>query len=136
MVYLMSDQQYSYSLAGNKTRLTWPDSSAIDYGYSVHGELQTVTIPGEGAISVSEYAWNAPKKTLLPGGGIQNRSFDGLLNLENLNTKTPSQQTTLNLDNRFGKLQELNNRSRTDAGNNLSTSKTEQFSFDADNRLT
>ncbi len=128
--------QYSYSLAGKKTRLTWPDGTAIDYGYSAHGELETVTIPGEGTISVSEYAWNAPKKTLLPGGGVQNRSFDGLLNLENLNTKTPSQQTTLNLDNRFGKLQELNNRSRTDTGNNLSTTKTEQFSFDADNRLT
>ncbi|KAF4516583.1 hypothetical protein B566_EDAN003330 [Ephemera danica] len=128
--------QYSYSLAGKKTRLTWPDGTVIDYGYSAHGELETVSIPGEGTISVSEYAWNAPKKTLLPGGGTQNRSFDGLLNLENLSTKTPSQQTTLNLDNRFGKLQELNNRSRTDTGNNLSTTKTEQFSFDADNRLT
>lgn len=128
--------QYRYSLAGKKTRLTWPDGTQIDYGYSTHGELETVTIPGEGSISVSDYAWNAPKKTLLPGGGTQNRSFDGLLNLENLNTKTPSQQTTLDLDNRFGKLQELNSRNRTDTGNNLSTTKTEQFSFDADNRLT
>jgi RHS repeat-associated protein len=128
---------YTYSLAGKKTRLTWPDGTQIDYAYSAHGELDSVNIPGEGMISVSEYNWNTPKKTTLPGGSGQERAFDGLLNLESLSVKTPGQQSTLSLSNRFGKKQEIKSRIRTDnAGNNASTTLSEQFSYDTDQRLT
>jgi RHS repeat-associated protein len=126
----------TYSPAGKRTSLTWPDGTRIDYGYSQHGELQRVSIPGEGTISVNEYSWTAPKKTTLPGGSTQNKSFDGLLNLETINVKNPGQQNTLSLNNRYGKVQELHERNRTDTANNSSRSLSEQFSYDAELRLT
>ncbi|MDH4482760.1 MAG: hypothetical protein QE279_08625, partial [Rhodoferax sp.] len=72
----------AYSPGGKPTRLTLPDGSALDYAYSAHGELQSVSIPGEGSISVNQYKWTEPSKTTLPGGVTQNRSLDGLLQLQ------------------------------------------------------
>ena len=124
-----------HSPAGKKTRLTWPDGTAIGYGYSLHGELESVTIPGEGTISVNQYKWTAPEKVTLPGGSTQNRSYDGLLNLEGFEVKTPGQETVLNLENQFGKVQELKSRSRTDVLGGVGTSKSHGYGYDAENRL-
>jgi RHS repeat-associated protein len=126
--------RYGYSLAGKKTKLVWPDGTEIGYGYSDHGELNRVMIPGEGTIQINEYGWILPKKTTLPGGITQARGYDGLLNLEGLEVKTPNQQTPLKLTNAYGKEQELKARSRTDTAN--STSKTETFAYDDELRLT
>ncbi|MCW5238500.1 hypothetical protein [Verminephrobacter eiseniae] len=72
---------YEYSKAGKKTKLTWADGTAIGYSYSAHGELELVSIPGEGNISVNRYKWLA-----LPGGSIQEKTWDGLFNLEALSS--------------------------------------------------
>lgn len=126
----------THSAAGKQTSLTWPDGTRIDYGYSAHGELQSVSIPGEGTISVNEYSWLQPKTTTLPGGSTQNKVFDGLLNLESQNVRTAGQQSTLNLSNSYGNLQELQARSRTDTANGVTSSVNEEFEYDAEVRLT
>lgn len=126
----------THSAAGKQSSLTWPDGTKIDYGYSAHGELQSVAIPGEGTISVNAYDWLQPKTVTLPGGSTQNKGYDGLLNLESLNVKTAGQQSTLNLSHRYGKVQELKERSRTDTANDVSNSQSESFEYDDEVRLT
>jgi RHS repeat-associated protein len=127
---------YGYSLAGYKTRLTWPDGTDIGYGYTQHGVLESVTIPGEGTISVNQFKWNVPEKITLPGGTIQSKTYDGVLNLESFNVKTPGQQTLLSLTNTYGKVLELKQGNRTDnlGGNNLTQNKS--YSYDDEIRLT
>lgn len=127
---------YAYSAGGYKTRLTWPDGSEIGYGYSGHAELETVTIPGEGSISVNEFKWTAPVKLTLPGGGTQERTLDGLLQLEGLKVKTPGQQTVLSVANTFGKVQELKTGNRTDTVDNVSTTRNSSLAYDDEVRLT
>ena len=126
----------SHSPAGKLRRLTWPDGTQIDYAWSAHGELQGVAIPGEGSLSVNEYNWTAPVRTTLPGGGTQNRAFDGLLQLESLQVKGPGQQNTLELTQRFGPRQELTSRTRTDSQDGASSTRAEQYTHDALKRLT
>lgn len=126
---------YSYSPGGKKTQLTWPDGTVLNYTYSAHGELESVTLPGEGNLSVSEFNWITPKQTTLPGGSTQNKTYDGLLNLETLQVKTPGQQKRLELENRYGKRQELTQRTRTDTVDNSST-QSNTYQYDAETRLT
>ncbi|MDR7152748.1 RHS repeat-associated protein [Hydrogenophaga palleronii] len=125
----------THSAAGKQTSLTWPDGTKIDYGYSAHGELQSVAIPGEGTISVNEYSWLQPKTVTLPGGGTQNKGYDGLLNLVSQTVRTAGQQSTLSLTNQYGRVQELQERSRTDTAGNVSSSVNEEFEYDAEIRL-
>ncbi|MDR7152750.1 RHS repeat-associated protein [Hydrogenophaga palleronii] len=127
---------YGYSLAGKKTRLVWADGTTIDYGYNASGDLDSVTIPGEGVLAINEFAWGAPKKATLPGGVTQNWVHDGLLNTESFDVRTPGQQSTLSLDHRFGKQQEITSRNRTDTAGGQSSTRNEQFSYDAELRLT
>jgi RHS repeat-associated protein len=129
---------YAYSAAGTKTQLTWPDGTALGYAYSAHGELETVTIPGEGSISVNQFKWFAPAKLTLPGGSTQERTLDGLLNLEGLSAKTPGQQTVLSLTNAYGLVQELKTSTRTDAPSSTtaSTTKSATYTYDDETRLT
>ena len=127
---------YAYSAAGYKARLTWPDGTDIGYTYSGHAELQGVTIPGEGSISVNEYKWIAPAKVTLPGGTVQERTLDGLLQLEGLKVKTPGQQTVLSVANTFGKVQELKGSSRTDTVDGVSTTRNSTHTYDDETRLT
>ncbi|MDO9190418.1 MAG: hypothetical protein Q7U24_11130, partial [Sulfurimicrobium sp.] len=121
----------AYSPAGKQTQLTWPDGTQIGYGYSAHGELESVTIPGEGTISVNPFKWTVPAKITLPGGSVQEKSYDGLLNLESLKAKTPGQQTVLSLQNSYGKLLELKQSKRTDSMDGGSSSKDSNYSYDA-----
>jgi len=91
----------AYSPGGKPNRLTLLDGSALDYTHSANSELQSVSIPGEGSISVNQYQWTEPSKTTLPGGVTQNRSLDGLLQLQDLQVNTLEWQTLLN-PNRLG----------------------------------
>ena len=123
------------------TRLTLPDGSALDYAYSAHGELQSVSIPGEGSISVNQYKWTEPSKTTLPGGVTQNRSLDGLLQLQDLQVNTPGQQTLLQVTNTWGKVQDLQAQSRTDTASStgstpISSTTSRSFAYDDEVRLT
>ncbi|MCR6480208.1 RHS domain-containing protein [Variovorax sp. ZS18.2.2] len=127
---------YEYSLAGKKTQLNWADGSAIDYGYSQHGELETVKIPGEGTISVNQFKWIAPAKITLPGGGTQEKTWDGLLNLKDLKARTPGQQTVLSLTNTYGKFQEIQSAKRSDSASGLSRTQDASYSYDDELRLT
>jgi RHS repeat-associated protein len=126
---------YVYSKSGNKTALTWPDGTVIGYDYSAHDELASVTIPGEGTIDVTQFKWLAPAKVVLPGGTTQERTYDGLLNLESLRVKSPNQVTMMSVANTFGKVQELKSASRTDTGNSGSTTTSKSYRYDDEVRL-
>jgi len=127
---------YGYSQAGRKTTLLWPDGTEIGYGYSAHGVLQSVTIPGEGTLSVSSYHWMAPAKITLPGGTTQEQTYDGLLKQQSLTVKGPTQQLILQLDNRYGNVQELSSKVRTDADSTgSSTTTTTGYAYDDEVRL-
>ena len=127
---------YQYTPAGNKKRLTWADGTAIDYSYSDHGELKTVSIPGEGILSVSQYKWTQPSEITLPGGSVQQKSYDGLLNLEGLNVKNANQQPLLELENNYSKRLELLDRSRTDTVEGIASTVTNAYTYDDESRLT
>jgi RHS repeat-associated protein len=131
---------YQYSAAGYKTQLTWADGTPISYSYSQHGELENVSIPGEGSISVGEFKWIAATKVTLPGGTVQDRTLDGLLNLESLKVNTPGAQTVLRIDNTYGKVQELKTNNRTDtaptSASSGSSTKNSAFTYDDETRLT
>jgi hypothetical protein len=126
---------YQYSKSGDKARLTWADGTKIDYGYSAHGELKTVTIPGEGILSVSQYKWTAPSEILLPGGAVQQKAYDGLLNLEGLHVKNANQQPLLELQNSYNLRQELLSKTRTDTLEGQSNRYTSTYSYDDESRL-
>lgn len=128
--------RYEYTPAGKKSALLWADGTRIEYGYSAHGELDAVTIPGEGVISVNEFKWVAPAQVTLPGGTRQEREFDGLLNLEALKVRSPSQQVTLDLKNTYGRVQELKERSRTDTAGGVSSATSGAFTYDSETQLT
>ncbi|WP_431113183.1 RHS repeat-associated core domain-containing protein [Variovorax paradoxus] len=127
--------RYEYSLAGKKTQLTWADGTNIGYGYSQHGELETVNIPGEGTMTVSQFKWLAPVKVTFPGGVTQERSWDGLLNLESLKARTPGQQTALSLTNSYGKQQEVKTVGRIDTVGGSSSSRNAAYTYDDELRL-
>lgn len=127
---------YAYSAAGLKTRLIWADGTNIDYGYSAHGVLQSVNIPGEGSLSVNEFKWTAPTSITLPGGTVQEKGYDGLLNLESQQVKNPGQQVTLNLHNTYGKVQELKQSSRTHTAGGATSTRDASYSYDNETRLT
>ncbi|WAC73232.1 polymorphic toxin-type HINT domain-containing protein [Roseateles sp. SL47] len=127
---------YGYSSAGYKTSMTWADNTTLEFAHSAHGQLQSVTIPGEGTISVDEFKWLEPTKVTVPGGTTQQRTLDGLLYLEDLKVRTPGQQTLLSLSNTWGKVQELKSQARADTFNGLSSTQTQSFSYDDENRLT
>jgi RHS repeat-associated protein len=125
---------YTYSQAGRKTQLKWPDGSAIGYGYSGHGELDSITVPNEGTISINQFKWMAPASVTLPGGTIQEKSYDGLLNLTDLKVKAPNQETLLSLANTYGKEQETSQSARADTSSG--TTKISNYTYDDENRLT
>jgi RHS repeat-associated protein len=127
---------YKYSPANYKTSLVWPDGSAIDYGWSQHGELELVSIPGEGTISVNQFKWLAAAKITLPGGGVQEKVLDGMMNLEGLKSRAPSQQTTLSFVSNYGKLQEIKSTTRTDSAGALNKTENISFGYDDELRLT
>lgn len=127
---------YQYSAAGYKTKIIWPDGTEISYSYSAHGELESASIPGEGSISANQYKWLAPTQVTLPGGTTQNRTYDGLLNLQSLKIKAPNQQTVLDVANTYGKVQELKTSNRTDTANGGSTVRNSTFTYDDEVRLT
>lgn len=128
--------EYRYSLGGDKTALIWADGTSIGYGYSQHGELESISIEGEGSIAVSQFKWVAPAKTTLPGGGIQERTWDGLLNLEGMKVRTPGQQVSMNLVNTYGQVQEIKAADRTDTVGGISRGVRQDYSYDDEVRLT
>jgi RHS repeat-associated protein len=125
---------YTYSLAGKKTQLQWPDGTSIGYGYSGHGELDSVSVPGEGTISINQFKWTAPSSITLPGGTVQEKGYDGLLNLTALKVKAPNQQNLLSLANTYGKALEATASTRADTGSG--TMKTSSYTYDDEMRLT
>jgi RHS repeat-associated protein len=127
---------YRFSSAGKKTSLIWADGSELTYTYSPHGEFQSVTIPGEGNIDVSTFKWVEPSKLVLPGGTTQERSFDGVLNLNNVHVNTPAQQGLLDVANSWGKVHELKSTIRADVTGATSTTTSTAFTYDSENRLT
>lgn len=125
-----------FSPAGKRTQLTWPDGTVFQMGHSPLGELASVDVPGEGNLSVQAFKWKQPERITLPGGGTQQRGHDGLGNLTDLQVRTPGQQATLQLTQRFGLRQELDARERTDTLGTASSTRSESFLHDAALRLT
>jgi len=119
---------YTYTAAGYKRTLTYPDDTVVSYAYDANGMLSSVDIPGEGSLSVNERNWLAPTRITLPGGTVQTLTVDPLLSMTSLNVKNPSQQNVFSLSNKFGKVQDLTE--RTVNGN------TSTFTHDDEQRLT
>ncbi|WP_166897107.1 RHS repeat-associated core domain-containing protein [Massilia sp. CCM 8734] len=124
---------YTYSPAGKKTSLKWPDGTMIRYGYSKHGYLDSVELPGEGRISVNEFKWTAPAAVTLPGGSAQGYGMNGLLKPTTLTVKGPDQQPLLALDAAYGAMQEPKQLSRTNAGAGMTTMTS--YAYDDELRL-
>jgi len=125
---------YSYNASGKKSTITWPDNTEIGYSYGSNGRLQSVSIPGEGSISITDYKWNVPASVTLPGGTIQQKTYDALLNLTSLTVKGPGQQALLDTTYSYGKLEELRTSARTDMATGVT--KVSTYSYDDENRLT
>jgi len=124
---------YSYSAAGRKVALLFPDRTSINYGYSEHGELASISIPGEGVIGVNKFNWNYPETITFPGGVIQNRRYDGLMKLKQLEVVNSRKEVLYNAENEYGKLQETITTSQTDfLSNSPSVTK---YTYDKETRL-
>jgi len=104
---------YSYTYYPNNQvkTFTGADGLTIGYFYDGLGQLERVSIPGEGDITVTEWTWSSRKRVLLPGGASQEFEYDGLLDMTRMRVKTPNQQTLFELENKYGLLQEVKERS-------------------------
>jgi RHS repeat-associated protein len=107
---------------------TGPDNRTVTYDYDEQGQLQTLIIPGEGSLSVTDWHWFAPKKTLLPGGTEQRMDYNGYGELKQLKVVGPTQTVLFELQNQYGQLAELKTTSRD--GSALS------YTYDDAQRLT
>jgi RHS repeat-associated protein len=122
---------YAYSASGKKTQLTWPDGTNIGYGYGSNGELVSVTIPKEGTIAFNQFKWLRPVETILPGGTLESKTYDGLLNETAVTVKGPAQQDLFASTTTYGKVHEPLVRSLT----NVSASTAKQVSYTYDDEL-
>jgi RHS repeat-associated protein len=106
---------YTYYPNGQVKTYTGPDGVTISYGYDALGQLERVSIPGEGEMAVTEWQWAARKKVLLPGGTEQRLEHDGLLMLTKLTVVNPGQATVFELENKYGRLHEVQQAKRDGA---------------------
>lgn len=125
---------YVYSQAGKKSQLKWPDGTAINFEYTGNGELTSVVIPDEGSISIGQFKWTAPTQVVLPGGTLQQKNYDGLLNLSVLEVIGPNKNSLLSLTNRYGALLEPTRIVRTDSQKDVTIDH--NYTYDAGGRLT
>ena len=88
---------YSYTRddAGRKTGFT-QDGTTTTYAYDAAGKLLRIDIPGIGAVAVNAYQWTAPSRVTLPGGTVQQTSYDALLRPQAIRTEDPAQNALLN----------------------------------------
>jgi RHS repeat-associated protein len=100
-------RSYTYYPNNQVKTYTGPDEVTITYSYDALGQLERVSIPDEGDIAVTDWQWVARKKVLLPGGSEQRLEHDGLLMLTKLTVVNPGQATVFELENKYGRLQEL-----------------------------
>jgi RHS repeat-associated protein len=122
---------YAYSPSGRKTQLTWPDGTNIGYGYGSNGELATVAIPNEGTIAFNQFKWLRPVEAILPGGTLERKTYDGLLNETAFTVKGPAQQNLFASTTTYGKAYEPLTRSLT----SFSASTAKQISYTYDDEL-
>jgi RHS repeat-associated protein len=108
---------YSYTYYPNNQLKTYtgPDAVTIVYAYDAMGQLERVSIPGEGDISVTDWQWAARKSVLLPGGSEQRFEHDGLLMTTKLKVVNPGQATIFELEEKYGKAQEVSESRREGA---------------------
>lgn len=125
---------YGYSAAGRKTRLTWPDGTPITYSYSQLASLETVTIPGEGSIQFSGYKWNSPTEVVFPGGLRQQRTYDGISNLEGL-TVGMGQSSVLDLAYSYNDRMQLASSNRIDNVDGAISTRSRSFEYDSVSRI-
>jgi RHS repeat-associated protein len=98
---------YTYHGNGQIKSYTGPDGLTIGYEYDGSAQLERLSIPGEGNIAVTEWQWFQPKKVLLPGGSEQRMEYDGYQSLTRMKVVNPAQATLFELQNQFGKLDEV-----------------------------
>jgi RHS repeat-associated protein len=127
---------YGYSAAGFKTFLNWPDGTSIRYSYSAHGVLESVGVPGEGNIQVAAYKWRTPSTTLLPGGGREQRVYDGLFNLKSLDVRaSESAPANLSLEYQHDNRQNVISVIRKDVLDYSSRERKNTYELDSAERL-
>jgi RHS repeat-associated protein len=98
---------YTYHPNNQLKTYTGPDGVTITYAYDAVGQLERISIPGEGDISVTDWQWAARKKVLLPGGSEQRFEVDGLQMTTGLKVVNPGQATLFELEEKYGRAQEL-----------------------------
>jgi len=120
----------------SSAHLTWANDTQIGYSYAAHGELESVSIPGEGSITVNQFKWTAPTQITLPGGSTVTKLYDGVLQPESVQVKTPGQQTTLSLKHTWGKAFELQFAQLSQTAGGSTSSRDSTYTYDDELRLT
>ncbi len=90
-------KSYSYTrdAAGRKTGIT-QDGATATYAYDPAGKLLRIEVPGIGAVTVNAYQWTAPSRVTLPGGTVQQTTYDALLRPQTIRTEDPAQNALMN----------------------------------------
>lgn len=130
------DTTYSYTAAGYRKTQKLPDGTEIGYTHEAHGELSAIELPGEGTISVNSWNWVAPKRLTLPGGTVRDMTRDGLLKLTGLTVRNPGQETVFELSNRYGRMEEIQQKIITDRSGSDSSTVAISYGYDSERRLT
>lgn len=123
--FALSDH-YGYYANGEVSRFVGPDGIPYTYTYDGDNLLASVQTP-TGALTINDSFWTEPKTVTLPGGATQTYAYDGLLNLQGLQVKSPTQTPVLDLSNTYDRVQSVTQRSSGGA----STS----YTYDAAARL-
>lgn len=122
-------KSYSYTrdAAGRKTGLT-QDGATTTYAYDPAGKLLRIEVPGIGAVTVNAYQWTAPSRVTLPGGTVQQTTYDALLRPQTIRTEDPAQNALMNYVYAY------------DAAGNIDSKATEHgvygYGYDSLDRLT
>lgn len=129
---------YAYTLtsAGLVKSLKFPDGDVVNYEYESDGLLGSIDIPGAGKYSVNSRKWVAPSRITLPGGVTREFSYDGLLQAAAMTVKSAGQQKLFGVENRYGRLSELLESVSSDAEGGASSTISERFAYDSEQRLT
>lgn len=137
-------KSYSYSYYKNGDLKTYTDaeSQTITYTYDNNRQLQLVQIPNVGSYSVNSYKWFAPEQVNYPGGSIQTKNYNNLMQLEGIEVKDPAQNIKMNYGYTYDEVGNIDSKS-TEHGNYkynydelyrlieaVNPSNTESFTYD------
>ncbi|MFY0575470.1 HNH/endonuclease VII fold putative polymorphic toxin [Cystobacter fuscus] len=107
--FALSDH-YGYYGNGEVRSFAGPDGIPYTFTYDGENLLASVQTP-TGALTINDSFWTEPKTVTLPGGATQTYAYNGLLNLQSLQVKSPTQTPVLDLNNTYDRVQAVTQRS-------------------------